>query len=160
MRAIPISQAPVQFRTYLSSSTLSAGDVVALSPAGLLVRADKSNADLTNVVGFMIGSNVAGAVVAVPAQFTGIVQNSAWSFATGKPVYVNSSGGVTQITSSFGVSDWVIELGTAIGVNQIQINIRRAVARKVVPENADYAVSSNAVVEYVASVHIIGADYT
>jgi len=148
MRAIPINQT-AQFRMFLTSSALAVGNVVAMNNSGVLVKADKSNSALLNVVGFVMTASAGGALVSIPVRDQGIVQNASWSFVSGKPVYLSSTGGVTQDTSSFVGSDWIVELGTAIGVNQIQINIRRAVANSAT-SGSMYAITAGAVFDELA----------
>ena len=159
MRAIPISQGLQQFRSYLTSSTIAIGDIVAMNSSGLVVKADKASSDSSNVLGVSLTATTAGSVSPISVQYLGIAQNAAWSFVSGHPVYLNSSGGVVQLTTTFISTDFIVELGTAIGANQLQFGIRRPIANQVVA-GEPHAVSSDAVVEYVASVNITGADYT
>jgi len=149
MRAIPIGQS-VQFRSFLTSAVLAIGDVVALNSGGLLVKADKSNGSLLNVVGFVMTASAGGAVITIPVRNGGLVQKAGWTFTIGLPVYLSSTGGVTQTTASFAGSDWIVELGTAIGVNQIQVGIQRAVANAATSGN-QYAITAGAVYDALAT---------
>lgn len=150
MRAIPLNQSTIEYRNYLTSSTLAFATVVAVNEDGLLVKADKADSTLLNVVGFVLTATAGGAMSTVPVKYKGIIQNPAWNFVAGKPVYLTSAGGVTQLISSFASTDWIVELGTAIGVNQLQIEIRRAVANSVATAGL-YGVTGSAVQAALAS---------
>jgi hypothetical protein len=158
MRAIPINQT-APFKNFLTSSALAVGNVVALNSSGLLVKADKSNANLLNVMGVVLTASPGGSVVTIPVLNQGIAQNSSWSFISGSPVYLASNGNVTQDTSSFSSSDWIVELGTAIGVNQMTMGIRRAVANTAT-HASPYAVSSGAVYDALAGKVSLGSSIT
>ena len=148
MRALPINQT-AEFKTLLTNSALAAGDVVALNTSGLVTKADKSNSLLLNVMGFVMSATAGGAVVSVPVRNQGIMQHAGWNFQAGSPVYLASNGTVTQNISTWPATDYIVELGVAIGVNQIEVNIRRAVANTAAVSNP-YAVTAGAL--YAATV--------
>jgi len=158
MRAIPLNQSTVEFKNVLTSAALAIGDVVALNSSGMAVKADKSNGDLIVAVGFVMTASAGGASITIPIRNKGVMMKSGWNFVSGKPVYLSNTGGVTQTLSSIQPTDWTVELGMAVGVNQIEVNIRQPIGRQVVITNP-HAVDSKAVMDYVAIADIVGRDY-
>jgi hypothetical protein len=158
MRAIPLNQSTAEFKNVLTSAALAIGDVVAINVSGVAVKADKSNSNLVNAVGFVMVASAGSALVTIPVRNKGIIANPAWNFISGKPVYLSNNGAVTQTFSSIQPTDWTVELGIAIGVNQIDVNIRQPIG-KVIAAAEPHAVDSDAVIAYVAAADIAGRDY-
>jgi hypothetical protein len=141
MRALPISQA-ADFKTFLTNSTLAVGDVVALDSSNLLVEADRSNPARLSIVGFMKSATTSGPVVSTPVQVAGIVQKAGWNFTSlGQPVFVDLNGALTQDISGFNTTDHILEVGIAVGANQIMIGIKEPISVGV-QMNSRYSVTS------------------
>ena len=143
-RALNLPQVVPETKNFLTSSALAIGDVVALDSSNLLVKADRSNPARLSVVGFMKSATTSGPVVSAPVQTTGIVQKAGWNFTSlGQPVFVDLNGALVQDASGFNSTDHILEVGVAVGVNQILIDIKPPISVGV-QMNSRYSVTSKA----------------
>jgi len=143
MRALSIGQT-VDFKMFLTNSALAVGDVVALDSSGTLVKADRSDPARLAVVGFMKNATTSGLAVSTPVQVTGIIQKIGWNFTSfGQPVFVDTDGTLTQDISGFNNTDHILEVGIAVGVNQVMIGIKEPISVGV-QMNSRYSVTSKA----------------
>lgn len=132
-------------KNFVTSAILNVGDAVALNSAGQLVRADHTAKATSHAVGFATKAHSGGTVITIPVQFGGIISSNSWNFTQqGQPVYLNTNGGVTQNTSSFPETSFLVELGIAVGHNQIAVRPQSPRLLKAI-QDEQLALSSGAV---------------
>lgn len=112
-------------KNFVTAAAISTGDAVALDGGGQLVRADRTSKNTSHVVGFATKATSGGTVVTLPVQISGIWSSTAWSFADlGQPVFLDLNGGVVQETSTFPDTSYLVEVGVAVGANQINVRLQ------------------------------------
>lgn len=132
-------------KNFLTSSNIQTGNAVALNSAGQLVIADRTIKDASHVVGFATKAHTGGTVVTMPTQVGGTLANAGWSFPNiGKPVYLDTAGSLTQDTSSFPDTSYLVQVGVALGANQISINIHAPLLLRAI-QDEDLALASGVV---------------
>ena len=89
------------FGVAVAAETILQGDLLALNPAGQLVKADKDNPTKVNFVGIATDNFVAGAQVKF--QTTGVFESTRTLGAVG-PIFMGNNGAATSLKPSTGVS--------------------------------------------------------
>lgn len=129
-RIITIQTAKANIKNFLSSTSFSALDPVALASTGQLILADSTN--YPKVVGLSQKDVVAGTVKSTPVYFSGTVTNSGWNFTTiGDDVYLGSNGLLTQNTTGFALDQYFTKVGIAVSQTQLDIKIESPILNTV-----------------------------
>jgi hypothetical protein len=89
------------FGVAVAAETILQGDMLALNPAGQLVKADKDNPAKVNFIGISTDNYVAGAQVKF--QTTGVFESTRVLGAVG-PIYMGTNGTATSLKPTTGVS--------------------------------------------------------
>ena len=109
-------------KNFVTAAAISVGDAVALDGGGQLVRADRTIKSRSYVVGFAAKASTGGTVITLPVQVGGILASPDWAFSQlGQPVYLDINGGVVQNTTPFPDTSYLVEVGIAIGANQLSV---------------------------------------
>jgi hypothetical protein len=109
-------------KNFVTAAAIAVGDAVALDSGGQLVKADRTVKTKSHVVGFAVKTTVGGTIVTVPVQIAGILSSPAWAFShLGQPVFLDINGGVVQNTTGFPDTSYLVQVGVAIGSNQISV---------------------------------------
>lgn len=112
-------------KNFVTAAVLAVGDAVALDSGGQIVRADRTAKNTSHVIGFAVKATTGGTIVTVPVQIGGILASPAWSFShLGQPVFLDINGGVVQNTTGFPDTSYLVEVGIAVGANQINVRLQ------------------------------------
>ena len=104
---------------YTAGETLSGHVVVVLNDSGEVVKADNTNADhLYRIAGITTQAISSGAVGYV--QTYGQLTEPTWSWTMGLPVYMSTTGGLTQTPPSTG---FLLKIGTPEDATTLFIRI-------------------------------------
>jgi hypothetical protein len=144
-RAIPLntSATSVEYKNFLTDTALAPGDWVELTAAGKVQKANKSS--YNRIVGVAMKTVNAGSLQTTQIQVKGTVVKAGWSFGSvGQPVYIGTDGNVTQSIVGFAPTDVLIEVGLALGANQILIDMKTPILYQV-SQNGALAVASSVI---------------
>lgn len=135
-------------KNFVTAAEITAGDVVALDSGGQLVRADRTVRARAHVIGVAAKTHTGTTVVTLPVQITGVFSSNSWSFTQlGQPVFLDVEGGIVQNTSSFPDTSYLVQIGIAMGHNQIAIKTMAPRLLKAIEEER-LAISSGAVFKH------------
>lgn len=112
-------------KNFVTAAEIAVGDAVALDSGGQLIRADRTLRTRSHVVGFAVKASSGGTVITLPVQIAGILSSNAWNFTQiGQLVFLDINGGVVQNIESFPDTSYLVEVGIAMGHNQINVRLQ------------------------------------
>lgn len=126
--SITATEAQALCRSYTAGATLSGHRIVRANASGEVVYAD--NATLTDA-GKALGitREAASSDSAVSVLHAGVIDESSWSWDTSLPVYLGTSGQLTQTAPTAGSGAAFLQIvGVALTPTRLYIDIRQAFA--------------------------------
>jgi hypothetical protein len=110
--------------TQVAQSNISALKLVKLNSSGLLIYADNSNYNDSNVLGLSLNAGSFGSDINVLTF--GEIEDSSFNFAIDSDLFLGSNGEIIEVAPTSGV---YLKIGNVIKTNTIFISIKQSIER-------------------------------